>query len=167
MWLSKVYKRAQHILYCRIEESKIFPWTYSDKSLFRILLSFKGCIRIYINDAKVPKRDTYVCSQYKDSGTVKVKVWGLFNYKTIFLPINTELDFEELYVNFTSFNKVKIISNNRKEYCPKIYTLNQFADIRIYKCKKPILHKSYLEFLKSRKQFSLNRKQHQLTNLTN
>lgn len=168
MWSKKILSLLQNIINCRIEESKVFPFTSSEKILYRLIISYKGCIRIYINDVKVPKKNSYVCTQYENTNSIKIRIRGLFNSKTIFIPLDSSSHFDSLILNFPAVNKAKILINKEIKYkAIKRYRLLEPNNIRAYKCKKKLLHNNALSLLKINKNYSIKRKHHQLNNLTN
>src|SRR5690554_1804431 len=82
MWFRKKVSQLKNVFFCSIEDAKIFPWSTSEETLYRLMLSSKGCLRIYINGIKVPRRTSYVCGSYKDSDTIKIRIFGVLNFRT-------------------------------------------------------------------------------------
>src|SRR5690606_23072445 len=116
MWLKNTFELFRNMVICKIEDLKVFPFTYLDKTLYRLILNHKGCIRIYINDVKVKKRSSYVCSQYKNSKSLKIKVRGLFSSKTLFISLIPPAHFEHLNINFPVINKKEGLKNKQISY---------------------------------------------------
>ena len=167
MWFKKLFTLLQNITNCRIEDSKVFPWTYSGQTLYRLILSYEGCLSIYVNDIKVPKRNSYVCTQYKDVNSIKIRVTGLFNSKTTFIPLDTPSHFDSLFLNLPVVNKAKILKNKEIKYrALNGYRILETSNIRAYKCNSQLLNKNVLNHLKINKNYSLTRKQYQLNNIT-
>lgn len=166
MWFRKISSRLRNTFFCNIETAKIFPWSFKDKDFYRLILVSKGIIRIYINDIKVPKKKSYVCGLYKDSNTIKIKIKGLLNSKTFFLPVNSPIQFVNLAINLPDFNKTdRLDSMEIKSKAP--LRCAELLPKTIVSTKSPLTKANPFEVLKSKKRFSLNIKNHQLNNSTN
>jgi hypothetical protein len=90
---------------CSLIKSHICDYDANNKQLFHLTLLYKNCIKVYINDVLVPKKNIYLASVYKDNQTIKVKLVGLFNSQTHFLEIRTQ----SIDVSFHLFEKRNVL----------------------------------------------------------
>lgn len=162
----KIFSRLKSTFFCSIKEAKLFAWTYSGEALFRLMLNSKGGIRFYVNDVKVPKRNSYVCGQYKDTGSIKIRVRGIFNSKTLFLPTYSSTQFVSFDLNLPLITKMERLQNKEISYISQ--NRNAVIDSKNMESKRSSISKQYsLEVLKLQKKFSLNKKDFKINNPTN
>lgn len=175
MWFLKIFSFIRDAFFCRIEGIQIFPWTYSDEEFFRVILGSRGFVfRTYINGVKVPRRNSYVCGKYKDSETIKIRVRGILNSKTFLIPTDSTSHFVGFTINLPSVNKSESLRNKEIKYGKSrrnaVLDSKNIKSQKLNLAKKSKLHlskKDSLEVLKSKRSFSLNRKNYHLNNLTN
>ena len=113
----KIFSFIKNALFCSVQNIEVFPWTASNDKFYRLILQYKGYpFRIFINDIRVQKRSTYVCGEYDDLHSVKVKVRGILNSKTYFIETNSLSNSVGYLINLPKVEKSKLLKDKNIEY---------------------------------------------------
>lgn len=70
-------------------KAHVIDYANNNKQLYHLTVSYRNCIKFYVNDVLVQKQNTYLTSSYKDSNTIKLKLIGLFNNQTHFISVDS------------------------------------------------------------------------------
>jgi hypothetical protein len=119
---------------CTLIKSHICDYDANNKQLFHLTLIYKNCLRIYINDVLVPKKNSYLVSPYKETQSIKVKLIGVLKNQTCFINVKSN----SIEVNIPSFKRGKTSSFFDSKY---ILTYKRFNFSPIAYKKKSVLHR--------------------------
>ncbi|WP_243471546.1 hypothetical protein [Winogradskyella sp. MH6] len=135
-------KRIKHFFYCRLENHQILGLKNNDNQLYSVIIDYKNCFKLYINDVVVTKKRFHLVSTYQNSDVIKIKLVGLFNNVTQHLKVNIN----SLLVD------IKTIENSDKKL------LNNFP-FKKWKTNEVVNNITSIE---AKENYSLDSKNHQL-----
>lgn len=173
----KIFSFIMNTFFCSVQKIEVFPWTASNDKFYRLMLQYKGYpFKVFINDIKVPKRSTYVCGQYDDLNSVKIRVRGILSSKTYFIETNSSSNLNGYLLNFPALEKPIHLREKNIQYGisrmqgnlrPKKFKIqNTKKELNKKLSTKMSLQNSEVA-LKFNRNYSLNNKDYQLNNTTN
>lgn len=157
---------------CIINHAYVCDYKYNNNQFFNLSLFYKNCIKIYINDTRVPKRDNYLVSTYKNTNSIKVKLIGLLNNHELYIDINSKsLDvclksFKKETLNIKAINRLSHrsfnLNSSSKEFSLKSIMLEKKVNNTDFelKDKSP-------KFIKEKYSLTKLINQYEQTNLSN
>jgi hypothetical protein len=94
---------------CNLTSSYIYDYNCNNKQLYHLVITYKNCIKIYVNDVLVPKQNTFVIGSFKETNSIKIKLIGIFNNQTYFLKVEAN----KIEVNLPFFEKSNKLNSIR------------------------------------------------------